>query len=53
MHVIMYLGVPKQHHIEYVRSIMVARLPWSRWHEGLPPQAFQEEPVHRSYVYQV
>ena len=40
----MHLGVPKEHHIEYARFIMVARLLWSRWHEGTPPQAFQEEP---------
>ena len=44
LHIIMHLGLPHEHKIEYVRSIMVAWLLWSQWHEGLPPQAFSEEP---------
>ena len=44
VHIIMHLGLPKEHHIEYVRSIMFAGLLLSQWHEGSPPKAFQEEP---------
>ena len=40
----MHLGLPNEHHIEYVRSIMVALLLWSRSHKGLPSPTFQEEP---------
>ena len=38
-------GAPhEEYDIEYVRSILVARLLRSPWHEGPPPRAFWEEP---------
>ena len=37
LHIIMHLGLPHEQKIRYVRSIMVARLLWSHWHEGVSP----------------
>ena len=41
----MHLGLLHEHKIEDVRSTMVARLLWSKSHEGLPQKALQEEPL--------
>ena len=36
LRIIMHLGLPEEHRIEYVRFIMVVCLLLSQWHESLP-----------------
>ena len=36
LHILMHLGLPHEHKIKYVCSLIGARLLWYEWHEGLP-----------------
>ena len=44
MHVLMHLTLGYEEKVEYVRTIVVARLLWSQWYARLPGLAHSEEP---------